>query len=73
MSTLQSYKGVVSKAVLCLTLTFVIVIFLTGVDAYAQSSNTSDANMFDEPERMSANVSNATSSNNITVFDEPAP
>jgi hypothetical protein len=28
--------------------------------------------MFDEPARMSANASNATTSSNITVFDEPA-
>lgn len=65
----------VSKAVVSLTLTFVVVIFLTGIDAYAQSSNTSstsDANMFDEPARMSANASNATTSSNTTVFDEPA-
>ncbi len=75
MRTIQSHKSVISKAVLSLTLTFVVVIFLTGMDAYAQSSNTSttsDANMFDEPARMSANASNATSSSNITAFDEPA-
>jgi hypothetical protein len=66
---------VLSKAILGLALTFVFVIFLSGIGAYAKSGNTSstsDANMFDEPARMSANASNATTSSNITVFDEPA-
>jgi hypothetical protein len=58
-------------------MTFVIAIFVTqAANVYSQSDNTSSSsgiNMFDEPARMSANVSNATTPNNITVFDEPPP
>ena len=74
MKILQNNRGMSTKTIQVVLLTFVIAIsFTQAANVYSQSENTSDINMFDEPAKMPANASNATASDNITVFDEPAP
>jgi hypothetical protein len=77
MKMIQYNRGMSTKTIQIVLLTFVIAIsFTQAANVYSQSDNTSstsDINMFDEPALMPANASNATSPDNITVFDEPAP
>jgi hypothetical protein len=77
MKIIENNRGMSTKTIQVVLLTFVIAIsFTQAANVYSQSENTSsssDINMFDEPARMPANASNATGTDNITVFDEPAP
>ena len=77
MKIIQNNRGVSTKTIQVVLLTFVIAIsFTQAANVYSQSENTSssnDINMFDEPAKMPANASGcATTSDNITVY-EPCP